>query len=247
MHGYFMSLSLYSKARLVNNPTAYSDAREKAIQSKIDKKAESRIRTSKNASKKKTVEEVDDLDRNVRVNRELAEKVRKEAIKEEKKRKRKEIVGAGGDDEEKEEVSGRAAIGLETDTEPGSKPLKTNAPAPNLLTDSRFSELFTNPEYEVDPESREFAMLNPSTTIQKPVRDENQLRKEVRDGPRKLTAVEQEMDESDRESLDPDQEEEEADEEDEEMGGDSGDSSDEGGEFSNLVGNFEVDLVQAGF
>lgn len=236
MHGYFMSLSLYSKARLLNNPTAYADAREKAIQSKIDKKAESRIRTSKNASKKSIAEEegVEGLDRNVKVNRELAEKVRKDALREEKKRKRKEAITEVDDEKEKETVSGRAAIGLAADTEPGSKPIKSNTssvPTPNLLTDSRFGELFTNPEFEVDPTSREFAMLNPSTTVSKSNgKDTTKEKKEARDGPRKLTAVEQEMDESDRESLDPDVEDEVQSEEEEEEGGDSGDSSDEGGE-----------------
>ena len=44
MHGYFVSLRLYEKARLLANPTAYADARERAIQARIDKAAESRIR-----------------------------------------------------------------------------------------------------------------------------------------------------------------------------------------------------------
>lgn len=60
-------------------------------------------------------------------------------------------------------------------------------------------------------------MLNPSTAL-----------KQARDGPRKLTAVEDEENESDRESVDPDMEDEQSSSSEDEQGGDSGDSSDEG-------------------
>lgn len=34
---------------------------------------------------------------------------------------------------------------------------------PSLLTDDRFGALFTNPDYQIDEDSREFSLLNPST------------------------------------------------------------------------------------
>ncbi|PWN46920.1 hypothetical protein IE53DRAFT_390942 [Violaceomyces palustris] len=177
MHGYFVSLGLYDRARLLANPTAYSDAREKAIKAKLEKQAESRIRAVKNVPK---------IGAAVRVNKELAEKVAREAVREERRAERK--AAANGED------------GSE------AKPTKTN-----LLEDSRFGELFTNPEFQVDDSTREFAMLNPSTAVKS------------REGPRKLTAVEDEEQESDRESIDPDQVEES-----ESDSGDNSDSSDEG-------------------
>ncbi len=50
MHGYFINLALYERARLLSNPTAYADARERAIKAKLEKQAESRIRAVKNPS-----------------------------------------------------------------------------------------------------------------------------------------------------------------------------------------------------
>src|SRR5271169_4332311 len=46
MHGYFIDVRLYEQARLIANPFAYEEYREKKIREKIDKQRESRIRTS---------------------------------------------------------------------------------------------------------------------------------------------------------------------------------------------------------
>ncbi|KAJ1021170.1 hypothetical protein NDA16_003956 [Ustilago loliicola] len=205
MHGYFISLALYERARLLNNPTAYVDARERAIKAKLEKQAESRIRAVKNPK----------LDAGVRVNKELAEKVAREAEIAAKKQAKRDSKAAAA----------AAAAAAEGDAETpsaeaegaASKEDKPSATA-NLLSDSRFSSLFQDPEFQIDTSSREFAMLNPSTAL-----------KQARDGPRKLTAVEDEENESDRESVDPDMEDEESSSSDEDgEGGDSGDSSDEG-------------------
>ncbi|KAG8873215.1 hypothetical protein FRB97_006925 [Tulasnella sp. 331] len=47
MHGYFLSLKLYDAARMITNPFAYSEHREKLVQQKVEKLAESRIRSTK--------------------------------------------------------------------------------------------------------------------------------------------------------------------------------------------------------
>ncbi len=201
MHGYFVSLALYERARLLNNPTAYADARERAIKAKLEKQAESRIRAIKNPK----------LDAGVRVNKELAEKVARDAqaaAKKQAKRDAKAAAAAAEGDAETPEVDGEAAKSLD---KPG---------AANLLSDSRFTQLFQDPDFQIDTSSREFAMLNPSTAL-----------KTARDGPRKLTAVEDEENESDRESVDPDMESDASSSDDDNndgQGGDSGDSSDEG-------------------
>jgi ribosome biogenesis protein ENP2 len=46
MHGFFIDVRLYEQARLVANPFAYEEYREKKILEKIEKERESRIRTS---------------------------------------------------------------------------------------------------------------------------------------------------------------------------------------------------------
>lgn len=204
MHGFFMSLALYDKARLINNPTAYEDARERAIKKKLEKMAESRIREDPKdvARRRRNEKELE----GIRVNRELAEKVGKQNEKKEKSRS------------------------------------DQKAEKPTLLSDDRFKELFTNPEYEVDESSREFALLNPSTVRNKQNAKDTGASSSER-GPRKLTAVEEEDMESDRESLDPDQEDQKDDDDD---GSSSDDSDDEGdlGQFDprNHINKRRVDI-----
>ena len=45
MHGYFLSLQLYDTARLIANPYVYEEHRERAVREKMEKMAETRIRT----------------------------------------------------------------------------------------------------------------------------------------------------------------------------------------------------------
>lgn len=175
MHGFFISLPLYERARLMANPAAYSDAREKALKEKLEKKAESRIR---NSGAKRALEGLQ-----VKVNKSMAEKAAREQAREEA------AVLAGE----------------------GDKPGKTKS---SLLSDDRFKELFTNPEFQIDEKSREYALLNPSSAAGAAATSKS----------KKRTAVEEEEDESDRESLDPDQEEGRSDD----AQSESGDSDDEG-------------------
>ena len=197
MHGFFVNLGLFERARLLANPTAYSDARERAIKAKLEKQAESRIRAVKSGPK---------VGDGVRVNKELAEKIAREAEKEEAKREKK-AARANAD-----------ATG------------KEDSRKPNLLEDSRFSNLFTDPEFQVDTTSREYALLNPAAAQQQQQQQQQQQsQRQLRDGPRRLTAVEDEENESDRESLDPDEEDDlSVSEPEEEDGGNESDSSAEG-------------------
>lgn len=131
MHGYFLSLKLYTTARLIANPQSYSEYRDRIVNEKLKAKSESRIRARKDQPK---------------VNKALAERVRRaeerEKALERKKKEKKGLAVAGGEEmEDGEEEEG----------------------APGLLQDPRFKELWENPEYEVDEESREFALLNPAT------------------------------------------------------------------------------------
>ena len=87
MHGYFMPLKLYQAARVVANPFAYEEYREKMLQQKLDKLAESRIRTKKTPG--------------VKVNKALAEKILKDeerAKKREERRKQRKGTQEEGED-----------------------------------------------------------------------------------------------------------------------------------------------------
>ena len=114
------------------------------------------------------------------MNKALAEKI----IRSEQKAKEKELKKKRKRGEEDGEESGG-----ETKIETG------------VLSDPRFKALFENPEFEVDEESREFAMLNPAQVHEKggasvPVMDPNTCAYDSMQK-RPKTAVEEEEDESD--------------------------------------------------
>lgn len=184
MHGYFLSLKLYDAARAISNPFAYEEHKARKIQEKLDKMAEGRIRARKNANVPK-------------VNKALAERIRKEEEREEKKEARRR--------ERKKSKAEEKGEGEEDETMQVDEEKTTKA---NLLNDSRFSALFENPEFEVDEESREFNLLNPSLSAQK----------------RGKTAVEEEEEDSDRRSSSLEDNNSDDNEEDDS----EGDSSDEG-------------------
>jgi ribosome biogenesis protein ENP2 len=166
MHGYFLSLKLYDAARVVANPYVYEEHRAKMVQEKLDKLAEGRIRTRKDQVK-------------VKVNKALAEKIAQEEEREQKReqRKRKKIA-----------EDNTAAMDVD-EHEPASKH-KTS-----ILSDSRFAALFEDPDFQVDEQSREFALLNPSAAAQK----RNRAPEVEGNGwGRGKTAVEEEDEESDR-------------------------------------------------
>ncbi|OCF32052.1 ribosome biogenesis protein ENP2 [Kwoniella heveanensis BCC8398] len=190
MHGYFLSLKLYTTARLIANPQSYDEYRDKLVADKLKAKTESRIRARKDQPK---------------VNKALAERLRKaeereKALEKRKKERRGEVVA---EDVEEEESDGEGKSG------------KGEA---SLLADPRFKEIFENPDFEVDEESREFALLNPAT---------------VNNNAKRKTAVEEEEDESDRMSSDLEEESEEEsdaaeqdDDDDAESGSDESDDGD---------------------
>ena len=74
MHGYFLSLKLYDTARIIANPFAYEEHREKMVREKMDKMAETRIRSK---------------ELGVKVNKALAEKVLRDAEKAKQRVERK--------------------------------------------------------------------------------------------------------------------------------------------------------------
>lgn len=153
MHGYFLSLKLYDAARMITNPFAYSEHREKLVQQKVEKLAESRIRSTKIHLPK--------------VNQALAAKLQKDHEKRTRivdKLKKKEEAAAeeAAGDEDAEEGVDRKQKRKQTKNE---KKELAKASRPNLLEDDRFKEMFENPEFEVDVNSREYGMLNPGGVV----------------------------------------------------------------------------------
>jgi ribosome biogenesis protein ENP2 len=200
MHGYFVSLKLYDAARVIANPFAYSEHREKLVLEKLEKAAESRIRASKNIP-------------SVKVNKALAERVRRDEERvqkrEEKRQARKAAGAARADQEEIEEE--QAPMDIDEREKAVEKP--------SVLNDPRFAALFEDAQFEVDESTREYALTHPSEAAHAKDRTEGSQRRVAK------TAVEEEEDESDRPSSDglDDSSEE---------GGNSDDSSDAGGVFS---------------
>ncbi|KAI8987182.1 WD40-repeat-containing domain protein [Pilobolus umbonatus] len=142
MHGFFLDLRLYEKARLIANPFAYEEYRERAIKEKIEKERGSRIRAVKELPS---------------VNKSLA----KQLMASEKDKKK-------------------------TD--------KTE-----LLSDNRFADLFADPEYEVDENSKEYQLLHPTTKQNRHIgSDDEEEEEEV------VREVEEEADSDDSDRLEGD-------------------------------------------
>ncbi|KAG6899132.1 hypothetical protein C0993_000437 [Termitomyces sp. T159_Od127] len=150
MHGYFVSLKLYEAARLIANPFAYAEHREKMVREKMEKMAETRIRTKETG---------------VKVNKALAEKI----LREEERAKKREERKRQRREEKDIEVDG---------TEEKERP--------SVLSDPRFAAVFEDQDYAIDENSREYALLNPSTVAHQ------------RSGARPKTAAEEEQEENER-------------------------------------------------
>lgn len=172
MHGFFIDLRLYTKARAIANPFAYAEHREKLIADKLERERESRIRSAPGAAGKKaattTTTGAEPVSTKVKVNQDLLDRIaareRKDAIRADVQAKAKARAAAMAIDEADDDAA--AVVGPnaadEDDDEDADAEAKKQATAQSLLTDDRFSALFNDPEFEVDPTSREFALINPS-------------------------------------------------------------------------------------
>ncbi|RXW20182.1 hypothetical protein EST38_g5672 [Candolleomyces aberdarensis] len=146
MHGYFVSLKLYDTARVIANPFAYAEHREKLVREKMDKMAETRIRSKK--------------DPGVKVNKALAEKILREeakAAQREERRKKRKAAAAQAEAVE-------LGTGEDVDEDEGA----VEEPSPtSLLNDPRFAKVFQDPAFTIDETSREYALLHPSAAAQR--------------------------------------------------------------------------------
>ncbi|KAF2669984.1 hypothetical protein BT63DRAFT_371988 [Microthyrium microscopicum] len=159
MHGFFVSQKLYEEASMISNPNLWEEQRSKSVKAKIEKERESRIRGRKKSQ--------------VKLNRKLAERILDREEKHDRK-KAQRVLAKGGDEEDD----------MEVDVEEPTQPEQTEEKKPrkNLLTDPRFAALFQDEAFEIDENSKEFFMRNPSTKVDAPA-----------NLPKGLTAVDEEM------------------------------------------------------
>ena len=151
MHGFFVAQRLYEEAKVIADPFIFEEQRNRRIREKIEKERESRIRG--NAAKKNI---------SAKVNKQLARKLaeREDAQAERRMRMLEQDEQAVMAERGNEDTV--ADTDIKADAEgaaQGRQPKKSND---NLLTDSRFSRLFSDEDFAIDESSREFQALNPN-------------------------------------------------------------------------------------
>jgi ribosome biogenesis protein ENP2 len=105
MHGYFVDLRLYEKAKAIANPFAYDDYKRQQVEKKLEQERATRISAKRKLPK---------------INKRLAEKMLQES----------------------------------TDADATQEG--------TLFKDSRFGELFTNPDFQVDESTHEYRLRHPN-------------------------------------------------------------------------------------
>jgi ribosome biogenesis protein ENP2 len=110
MHGYFMDIRLYKKAKMVTEPFSFDEFKNRKVKEKLDKEKENRVKIVKKLPQ---------------VNSELAKRLIEEKDTDYTKSKKK-------------------------------KPI-----ANTIMEDKRFNRLFTDQDFQIDPNSEEFRLLNP--------------------------------------------------------------------------------------
>jgi ribosome biogenesis protein ENP2 len=131
MHGFFMDIRLYNRAKAISEPFAFDEYRKKRVQEKIEEQRANRIRIRERLPK---------------VNRVLAKELLQKTIS----------TGAG-----KVATTANQAAEAVQELEAASSGAGKDVFA-NPLRDERFSQLFSNPDFEIDLKSDEFKRLHPS-------------------------------------------------------------------------------------
>ncbi|KAJ1718184.1 Small ribosomal subunit biogenesis, partial [Coemansia biformis] len=143
MHGFFVDLRLYERAKAIANPFAYEEYRVQRVKEKLDAARESRIRATAKLPK---------------VNRALAARL----LQMQKGVPTKAAAAEDDDDDAHEDGSDSEDAG-EAKRAGGRQRKKAKVRAETataVLGDSRFKDMFANPEFEVDEEEDEFKQLH---------------------------------------------------------------------------------------
>lgn len=162
MHGYFVDLRLYEKAKSIANPFAYEEYLEEQRRVKLEAERAGRIKANSSAlqqqqSKKKSgpllVNGV-----KAKVNTVLAERLQQQsellakldAMEAEKAQQVATEQHSDDDLSEEEEI---------VVTKAEKKAIQAAKSGHAILADTRFSSLFTNPDFAIDEETDEFRSI----------------------------------------------------------------------------------------
>lgn len=161
MHGYFVDLRLYEKAKSIANPFAYEEYLEEQRRAKLEAERAGRIKANSsvlqqaaNAQKKKGPVIVNGV--KAKVNTVLAERLQQQSellakldALESAENSNSHEPASNDSDSEEEQVQ-------VVMTKAEKKALQAAKSGQAILADTRFSSLFTNPEFAIDEETEEF-------------------------------------------------------------------------------------------
>ncbi|KAJ3330286.1 Nucleolar protein 10, partial [Gonapodya sp. JEL0774] len=135
MHGFFVDLRLYRRARAIAQPFAFEEWKKKEVDKRVEEERRTRIsRVGKKGLPK--------------VNKKMAERMAREESKAAAKK------GAAG-------ATAPASAADGTDGTDGVPPPTDTAKFATPLTDPRFASLWKDPEFEVDEVSNEYLLHHP--------------------------------------------------------------------------------------
>ncbi len=161
MHGFFVDLRLYEKAKAISNPFAYEEYLEEQRKSKLEAERASRIKagssllnkTATTAGKEKKTPIVHGS--KAKVNTILAERLSQQSellAKLEAMEREAEQATANPADSDSEVD----AQPTKTLTKADKKALKAAKSSQAILQDDRFASLFTNPEFAIDEDTIDY-------------------------------------------------------------------------------------------
>ncbi|KAI9094365.1 WD40-repeat-containing domain protein [Phlyctochytrium arcticum] len=141
MHGFFLDLRLYEKARAVANPFQFEEYKQRKIEEKIEKQQASRISAIRKLPK---------------INRNMASKLMQDNAPTEEA-ELEEVEGSDSDAERR-----RRKLANKLKKKKKGEVLREGASAENPLGDNRFADMFKDMDFQIDEESFEYKLHHPS-------------------------------------------------------------------------------------
>lgn len=148
MHGFFMDMRLYHKAKAVSDPFAYDEYKRKKIREKLEAERGDRVQIKSKLPQ---------------VNRELAAKLLARGEQEEREKDDDELAPTA--EEEEEEGEQRQSVVRQKSTAAAAAAAACKSrragkrPQISLLHDERFKSMFENPDFQVDQQSEEYKSI----------------------------------------------------------------------------------------
>ena len=172
MHGYFVDLRLYEKAKSIANPFAYEEYLEGQRRAKLESERAGRIKANSSAlntqsqQQKKKGGPVLVNGVKAKVNTVLAERLQQQsellakldAMEAESSPSKQANSDADDGNEEDEEEAEEIVM-----SKAEKKAIQAAKSGQAILADSRFSSLFTNPDFAIDEETEEFKSVSRRT------------------------------------------------------------------------------------